>query len=109
MSAFAALAGFDGGDEKDIAAAHKEQLQKEEANREAEARAAQAAFADFRAKAGQSSWGDDEDEDEFLSLPVLPVRSAPANRTAYAPRPLQTSCTHALSPCGVRALPSVQR
>ena len=68
MSAFAALSAFSGDD--DILAAQKKKLAQEAMQREREAQASAQAFADFKAKAGQSNWADEDDEDDFYSLPV---------------------------------------
>lgn len=62
MSAFAALTGFEGDD--DIVAEHKKKIAQEEKQREAAVEAAQRAFQDFKAKAGQSNWADDDDEED---------------------------------------------
>ena len=92
MSAFAALAGFDGGDENEIKEAQRAKAREDQAVRQQEVEAAQRAFADFKAKAGQSNWADDDEEDEFLSLPVRnrANRAPPpgvAGRLPRAPRP----------------------
>ena len=63
MSAFAALSAFSGDD--DILAAQKKKLAQEAMQREREAQASAQAFADFKAKAGQSNWADEDDEDDF--------------------------------------------
>ena len=71
MSAFAALAGFDGGDD-DIMKQHQKRQAEEREQRERDVAASQRAFADLKSKAGQSNWADDSDEDDdgFLDLPV---------------------------------------
>jgi len=71
MSAFAVLQGAEDGDFDRLVQKKKSQLAKESAKREAEAAASRAAFDDLKAKAGQSNWADDDEEDDdFYSLPV---------------------------------------
>ena len=71
MSAFAVLQGAEDGDFDRLVQKKKLQLAKESAKREAEAAASRAAFDDLKAKAGQSNWADDDEEDDdFYSLPV---------------------------------------
>ena len=71
MSAFAVLQGAEDGDVDRLVQKKKSQLAKESAKREAEAAASRAAFDDLKAKAGQSNWADDDEEDDdFYSLPV---------------------------------------
>ncbi len=81
MSAFAALQGAEDGDVEQLVEKKKALLAKEAAKREAEAAAARAAFEDLKAKAGQSNWADDDDDD-FYSLPVRYARDASGEANA---------------------------
>ena len=65
MSAFAVLQGAEDGDFDRLVQKKKLQLAKESAKREAEAAASRAAFDDLKAKAGQSNWADDDEEDDL--------------------------------------------
>ena len=69
MSAFAALQGDD-GDLESILAAKKKKEQVAQVARDREAQAARANFEDMKAKVGQANWADEDDEDDFYSLPV---------------------------------------
>lgn len=80
MSAFAALGGFD-GDQEDIQEEMQKRRVQQEAEERAAAEAAARAFQDFKAKAGQTNWADDDDDEDetFFSRPVctrLPRRIA---------------------------------
>ena len=76
MSAFAALQGFEGESDGDIVKSQKVRQKKEEQQREAAVAASQRSFADLKANIGSSNWGESEDEDEFLDLPVRACTSA---------------------------------
>ena len=67
MSAFSALAGFD-GDEGDIVQNQQRKAADDAAALEQEAEAAKLRFSELRAQ-GTSNWADDDDE-EFFSSPV---------------------------------------
>ena len=77
MSAFSALADFD-GDQDDIVEQRKQQREAEAEARRAQEAKAQAKFAQLKAKAGTTSWGDSDDDDMFKS-PVVSRRPALAS------------------------------
>lgn len=87
MSAFAALNGFD-GDEEDIVEDIKQKAREGAQQKEREAEASRLAFENFKAKAGTSTWGDDDDEDDLPVRSRAPARTQrPHSRQAQAPDP----------------------
>jgi len=80
MSAFSALADFD-GDQDDIVEKRKQQREAEAEARRAQEAKAQAKFAQLKAKAGTTSWGDSDDEDMFKSPEVSSRPLSPQHST----------------------------